>query len=560
MKDLYQQVLFYTGALWRRRWLVFGIACLVMAVGWVGVASMPDIYKSSARIYVDTGNVLRPLLAGVAVEDDVNRQVEIMRRTLLSRPNMTQLARMTDQDITVESPEQMEALIEDLQNRIEIDAGQDNLFMISFSNRSPRLARDVVQSLTTLFVENNLGQNRADIDNAQEFLNRQISDYEAKLNNAESALARFQQENAEFLPGQSGLQKSLADARKVLLDVRGAWSDAQAKQRLLEEELANTPRMLGQAGYGAGPPTDVDARIVALQASLEDLRARYTDQHPDVATLKRRLDNMLKEKEAQQAAFGGDGPGATENMSGIPNPVYSDLRLSLVTERTNVEILKEQVQRAQSVVTNLEQRIFLVPEVEAQLKALTRDYEVIKSNYETLLGRRESARISADREQEGNRVNFRIIEAASIPLRPDGPNRGLFMILVTIVSVGAGCGMAWLMAVTRVTYGSVDHLRRDFNIPVIGALSVVGGDIDDKRRRHDNVRLMAACGVVLAVFVSLLFLESRYGLQSVKFMSYSLSMIVFALGAATLALEYFAVSLFGKKRSLTMFNRALEGA
>ncbi len=559
MKDLYQQMLFYLGALWRRRWLVFGTACLVMAVGWVGIASMPDVYKSSARIYVDTGNVLRPLLAGVAVEDDINKQVEIMRRTLLSRPNMTQLARMTDQDIMVETPEQMEALIETLQNQIEIDAGQGNLFMISYKNQSPRLARDVVQSLTTLFVENNLGQNRADIDHAQEFLNRQIADYEAKLNAAESALARFQQENAEFLPGQSGLQKNLADARDALLDIRGEWVDSQAKLRLLEEELASTPQMIGQSTYGAGPPTDIDARIVALQANLEDLRARYTDQHPDVATLNRRLENMMQERDAQLSAMGGGGPGTAENMSGIPNPVYSNLRLSLVAERTNVEILKERVQRAQAVVTNLEQKIFLVPEVEAQLKALTRDYEVIRSNYETLLSRRESARISAEREQEGNRVNFRIIEAASIPLRPDGPNRALFMFLATIASIGAGGGMAWLLAVTRVTYGSVDHLRRDFDIPVIGALSMVGGDLDEKRRRRGRIRLIAGCGIVLAVFVALLFLESRYGLQSVKFLSYGLSMIVFALGAATLALEHFSPRLSDKGRTLTMFNRAFEG-
>lgn len=104
MTDLYQQILFYGGALWRRRWLIFSISTMVAALGWMGVASLPNQYRSSARIYVDTGTVLRPLLAGVAVEDDVNRQVEIMRRTLLSRPNMEQLARMTDMDIEADTP------------------------------------------------------------------------------------------------------------------------------------------------------------------------------------------------------------------------------------------------------------------------------------------------------------------------------------------------------------------------------------------------------------------------------------------------------------------------
>ncbi|GER00237.1 chain-length determining protein [Iodidimonas gelatinilytica] len=562
MTDLYQQILFYGGALWRRRWLIFSISTMVAALGWMGVASLPNQYRSSARIYVDTGTVLRPLLAGVAVEDDVNRQVEIMRRTLLSRPNMEQLARMTDMDIEADTPSQMEALVERLQSRIALRSERDNLFNISFVDPSPNRARDVVQALTTLFVENNLGQNRADMDNAQDFLQRQISDYERKLDTAERDLARFQQDNAAFLPGQTGLQTSLAEAKAARASIKGALEDTLARQKLLERELAETPQLISHSAGGSGPPSNIEARIIDVQASLEAMRARYTDQHPDVVTLNRQLANLRKEYEAMSSAFGGaGGPSqASPGEPAVPNPVYSDLRLELIRERSNAETLKEQLHRADDRVAALEERVFQVPEVEAQLKRLTRDYDVIRKNYETLLSRRESARISADREQAGSRVNFRIIEAASIPLLPDGPPRGLFLAVVLVGSVIAGAGVAWVLAMARVTYGSIDHLRRDFDIPVIGALTVVGGLNDERNKRMDKIRLLGGIAALLLVFIILVFIESRFGLPRSKGVAYMLCFLVFAGGGLVLLLERFRFPILFGDRPITLFDRAIKRA
>ncbi len=532
MKEILDQAVYYLGALWRRRWLVFGTVWTIAALGWAAVVSLPNQYESSARIYVDTATVLGPLLKGLAVESDLNRQVEVMRRTLLSRPNLDELVRMTDLDVTARGPAAYEALINSVEDRIDLSSDKQNLFTISFRDTDRRRARDVVQALTTIFVENNLGENRSDIDNAQKFLSRQIVEYEKSLDNAESALAKFKQENMEFLPGQSGLAEKLGQARSQKSALEAQLEDAEKRVSLLEEELASTPRMLGETVAGSGPPSNIDAQIVEIQARLAELTSRYTEQHPDVVVLRRRLEGLLEQQRARLAAMGGaTGSG---NAGSVVNPVYSSLRIALVEEKGKVATLRDQVRRAGETVASLERRIRLVPEVEAKMKKLTRDYEVIKKNYEILRTRLESARISADRDEGGNRVNFRIIEAASMPALPSGPPRAMLLVAVLLASLAAGVAITALLAVTQVTYGSVHHLKRDFPNNVIGVISVVADEEGRRRERREIFLLSAGSTASLLAMFILLYLESRYGLPEVLALAWGLCAVPLVFGVSAL--------------------------
>lgn len=530
MNEMIEQARYYLDALWRRRWLVLGTACMVAALGWAAVAGLPNQYRSSARIYVDTANVLGPLLSGVAVQNDLGRQVDVMRRTLLSRPNLEQVARMTDLDLDATTPSQMDVLTGRLQEDIDLQSGRENLFDISYSSTSPVLARNVVQAVTTIFVENNLGQNRSDIDNAQVFLREQIATYERSLNESEAALAKFKQENMAFLPGQTGLQAQLADAETHLATIEGQLDDTTKRVELLTGELAQTSEMLGETAFGSGPPTETEAEIIRLQGVLADLESRYTAQHPDVVTMRRRLENLRADFEAQIDSFGSK-PGPVVGGSNLPNPVYAQLRMELIRERGNAEVLREQVGRARDSVNTLSRRIQLVPEIEAQMKRLTRDYEIIRSNYDTLRARQESARISADRDEQGNSVNFRIIEVAKVPTLPSGPPRAAFLTVVLLASLVAGGAVSWLLAVTRVTYGSLQHLRRDFaGIPVIGGLTRVDQNVDRRRIKWRTAGFLASILVLLVAFLALLLLESRFGLQAVLVPALMISGAVFLFG------------------------------
>ena len=524
MQDILDRFHQYLDAFWRRRWIAFASAVGLSLAGWGAVAALPDTYEAQAKVFVDTASVLTPLLRGVAVENDVGYQIAVMRETLLSRPNLEEVARDTDLDLTAKTRGEMEAVVTALAQRIRIDSTKTNIFTIAYRDQQQRRAHDVVQALMTMFVQNNLGRSRQDMEVARDFLAQQIAEYENKLDTAERTLAVFKQENMELLPGQSGLQNALANAQAQLALRRSELSDALTRERLLAKELANTPATLTQqaGAFGAGPPTGVEARIMAVRGRLEELRARYTDQHPDVQAAERQMMGLLEELEAESgpaAGLGGDALGRAGPTvpAGIqtPNPTYGELRILLVEQRATVETLRRRIEESANDVTQIRSRLEQVPEVEAQLQKLNRDYEVWKSKYEELLTRRESAQISSERDLQSDQVQFRIIEPPQIPTVAAGPPRSLFMSAVLVVAVGAGIGLTVLLGLFRNTYATSGQLRRDFDLPVIGALTQLRDRRAAIRRLFSNIGLSVALVGFLGVFGTLQMVEQHVGFGTV---------------------------------------------
>lgn len=161
MDELIRQVLNTLRGMWQSRWLASAVAWLVGGIGVAVVLSLPDKYEASARVYVDTQSVLRPLMSGLAVAPDLEQQVAILSRTLISRPNVEKLIRMADLDLKIKTKEERERLIDDLIGELKIGTtGRDNLYMILYRDNTPDRSQRVVQSLMTIFVESGLGDKR----------------------------------------------------------------------------------------------------------------------------------------------------------------------------------------------------------------------------------------------------------------------------------------------------------------------------------------------------------------------------------------------------------------
>src|SRR5437763_15650731 len=99
---------------WRQRWLLVATAWAVSLAGWAGVSTIPDVYESQARLYVDADAVLTPLLRGIAIDSQMATQLEVMQKTLLSRTNLSKLIATTDLNLSVSTPQQKDSLVQDL--------------------------------------------------------------------------------------------------------------------------------------------------------------------------------------------------------------------------------------------------------------------------------------------------------------------------------------------------------------------------------------------------------------------------------------------------------------
>ena len=517
MYDLYVTALYYVGAIWKRRWPACLVAALVSVVGWIGVIQIPDSYESSARIYVDTSNVLQPLLRGITVPNNMALQVRLMQQILLTRPNLEEVARATDYDLTASSPGAMNLLLEGLRNRTSVVASRQNLFFIGYTDTEAQRAHDVVQALLAIFVENSIGQNREDLDNAQDFIESQIEDYERKLRKAENELAAFKQKNMELLTGEGGYLGRATVTQERLKLIELELQQAMAERNVLRRELASIPETLppGSSGMG-GPPSDTNFRLLEAEARLRSLLSRFTENHPDVIATQREVDELLAKAEAEVAALAEYALPEEEALGGPPNPLYNELKLRLIEQKSRIGSLQEKASTVHKDAEDLSRLADDVPLVEAQLKQLNRDYDVIKRKHTELLTRRESARLSGEREKRGNEVTYRLVEPPTVPIYPSGPNRPL--LLSGVLGLGGVAGIAFALALVLLdsSFWNGKDLRQRISLPVYGTVSEVSGFANVASTTAGVLFLSLFVTSLLMVFLILMALERQVGLGSLS--------------------------------------------
>ncbi|MDX9740805.1 MAG: GNVR domain-containing protein [Gammaproteobacteria bacterium] len=488
MHDLMNQVVAYARGMWRYRWLALALAWVISIAGWIHAAQLADVYRASARVHIDTDSMLRPLLRGLAVEANISQRIQLMTRTLLSQPNMEKLARMTDVHLRAKTPEALERQTEQMRRRISIssEVRQPNLFTISYNDTDPQQAHRVVQALLTIFMETTLGESRQDGDTARRFLDEQIAEYEQRLAEAEARLAAFRRDNVGMLPGDRGgyyqrLQGVEGQLEATRLQLRETENRRAELARQLERE-----RPSGQASAGASvwdSPTRVDARIGALQVNLDDLLLRYTENHPDVISLRKTIADLELERERELALRAeamadfdlGSGPQSS--------PVAQQIRMSMSGSDAEIASLKVRVAEFERQRDRLKEMVDTIPKIEAEMQRLDRDYNVNRSQYEELLRRRESAQLSKVAEDQGEQVQFRIIDPARLPRDPDGPDRPALYSASLFAGLGGGLGLAFLLAQLRPVFDNRRILSEVTGFPVLGTVSWVRDSAQQARAR-----------------------------------------------------------------------------
>lgn len=497
MDQLLQQILGYAKATWHRRWWGVAVAWLVCIVGWTWVMMIPDRFQASARVYVDTQTLLKPLLSGLAAEPNVEQQIKLMTRQLVSRPTLEKVARMTDLDVKAKTPEQTESMLNALAGKISIaDTGRENLYTISYQDADADLAKKVVQSLLTIFVETSLGKTRQDISSSQRFIEEQLQQYQQKLTDAENALKEFKQKHIGMMPGQGGdyyakLAEVSAQLRQAQLDQQEATNRRnQLKRQLIDEE----PELTAAAAAASSNP-EIDGRIQALQKQMDQLRLQYTDLHPDVQATKRLIERLEVEKKAELAERKKDPAGAK-----IQNPVYQQLTIAIAEADATVSAMGARVAEYQRRFGELRSASNMIPQVEQEYTQLTRDYDVYRQNYDALLKRRESVTMSGEVESKTDTVDFRVIDPPFVPSQPAWPNRPLLLSLVTLGGLGAGIAMAFLLSQLRRTVTDRRVLRELTGLPLLGAVSRVETDESRRRKRKGLLTYLATLGSLIAAY------------------------------------------------------------
>lgn len=508
MQEIIQQVLTYLRGIWRFRWVAMGISWVVCLVGWVYITQMPNQYIATARVHVDTDSMLRPLLRGLTIQSNITQRISLMTKTLLSQPNLEKIARMADIDIEATGPGQMDRIVRGLKKSIRLQqTRQANLYSISVTHNDPVKARDIAQALLTVFVEDTMGQTRQDSDSAQKFLLEEIKELEQRLIEDENRIKEFKQKNIGKMSSDGGgYFTRLQQAQTRLDQAKLNLVEVSVRRDELKRQLLGEEPTFGLGSYQAKSqtPHELDARIKQMQDQLNDLLLNYTDKHPKVMALQDTIDTLVAKRQKDLDSR----PAAIQRQTSVDkNPVYQQIKISLGVAEAEESSLKVRVREYEARVKELKNLVNTVPENEVKLRSLNRDYALTKKNYDTLLARLETAKLSEKAGKSGDDVKFKVIDPPNASNEPTGPNRPILGSAIFVVALGVALAVAFLLSQIRPAIYDQKTLRSVSGFPVFGSVSRYWTpDLLFKKRIEFGVFmttglvLMAIFGGVILVF------------------------------------------------------------
>jgi polysaccharide chain length determinant protein (PEP-CTERM system associated) len=492
--------------MWEFRWLGLLVAWLIAAGGWITVRMIPDNYEAVARVYVNAEGVLKPLLQGLTVPTDPLEQVKLMTRALLSRPHLETVADKTGLSARARNPAEREWLLLELETSILVlrpmRAEDEQVYTISYSDRDPDMARAVVQTLLDDFISDSMTSDVEESAEAGDFLRDQIKQYEVRLTEAENRLAEFKTKNMGLIQGEGDFYGRFEAARAEVSALQAEVSSLTNKRNELARQLAGE----GSSADGIDPlrSSSVDGPISNLEAEIAQLQLRFTDKHPDVLRARQTLDDLYRIREEELRARAAGGPDSSRRSVDV---VSQRIKIALSTTDADLAALRTRLSQKNAEVAYLRGMANTIPEVEAQLVRLNRDYTVVKTEYETLLKRLESARMNQEVQADKKDVTFKILDPPRTPLVPSSPDRFRLNTLVLLAALGGGLLVTFLLGQRDPTFYSTAPLNEAAGVPVYGMISVVGHPAAEPQK---HLRFQIAAGALLLGYIAVLLINRLF--------------------------------------------------
>ena len=500
VEDIVAKLKWLVRAVAKRRWLALAVAALVAVAAGVGITTVPDRYEASARVYVDTQTVLKPLMSGLAFQPDIDQQVRMLASTLISRPNVERLIRMPEMHLEVSSGSAREALITRLMTQIKVTpAAAGNLYEISYKGASPERAQRLVQATVDMFVRAGSGEKKRDSQDAGRFIEEQIRTYETKLVEAEDRLKDFKVRNfgtsgvsgQDYFSRMSALTEQV-NKLKVELGAAQQTRDSYARQLASEEPLLPVEPV---AKSVAPAVLEAEARLEAQKKTLDELLRRYTEVHPDVSSTRRVIAQLevivADRKEAEERAIAKAGAAGSAGKAAT-SPVYQKLRISLAEADALVASVSSQLGALQGQLNQIRAAAGRMPQIEAEFAQLNRDYDIIRKNYDAMVARRESATLGMKLDDSSQLAEFKVVEPPRVSPSPVFPSRLHLAVIAVLASLIAGVAAAVVADQMQPTFDDARSLREFAGRPVIGTLSTL---TTPRRKREQQLSLLRFAGV-----------------------------------------------------------------
>jgi polysaccharide chain length determinant protein (PEP-CTERM system associated) len=506
---------------WRYRWAGLAAAWLVAVLAWVYVFALPDNYEASSRVFVDTRTVLRPALQGLALNEDLNAELNYVRQALLAGSQLQKIAQEAGMLPADASAARKQDVLTGLVSRTQIavrsaseheeDRSAGNIYRISYQDPDRALSLKVVKILTRDLVSGTLGSTHAESESAQRFLETQLHDYEARLSASEAKLAAFKSAHLGVMPTEAGgYFAQLQKENGLVEDTQNKLRTAESRRATLERQLRGDA-VVSAVGTGStsggGNGGDTLSRIAETQAHLDDLLLRFTDKHPDVIAARSTLDELKKRRAAEIESLRRGDAGAAATSRASASPVYQGIALALNQAEVDISDLSSELADHRAKAQELRKMLNTAPQVEAQYAQLARDYDVNRQQYTSLLENYDKTRLG-QRANDAGSVRFTLVQPPSVGSDPVSPDRPLLLVGVLLVALAAGIGAAYGLNLLQPVAGSARALAALTGTTILGVVGNAFPARTARAARRDSRRVCYATACLVAVFAVILMISN----------------------------------------------------
>ena len=504
MNSLYDEFRVALHSVWTRRWLVLAVAWGICILGWLAIASIPNRYDSRARLLVDVNQILPDDTPGGL---GAQQQVDQIRATLTSARNMEKVAVSTGLIPTAAGEREKAGAVAMLQQNIKVVPQQDNIFEITSSigvgslsdADNAKLASGVLDSLITVFRDDQLRGGRMDAREGLKFLDAQIADREKALREVEARRATFEASNIGLVGGGAGSPAQRVDAMRAEINqIDSQLVAAQAALAAANGQLAQTPATINVPGAPTTGAGVARQQLAGAQNELAQMRAKgLTDAHPDVIAVKSQIAALKAQAEREGDSGGGNAQ----------NPAYASLAAMRAERQATVSALSARKAQLTGDIAKITSQQIQNPGVAAEYDRINGEYTALKAQYDKLLAQREQVRLRGQVQTETDAIKVELLDPPSKPTTPSAPNRPLFLTAVLLAGIAGGIGAAFGLAQIRTSYPTAARLERASGLPVIGSITEVVTPERQVERKKRLVWLASGAGALVALYALLLVAE-----------------------------------------------------
>lgn len=457
-------------AVWKRPvWFLVPVA-LGVAAAFGALEVLPRIYRASTQIMVEAPKVPEDYVKAT-VTTSMDERMKTIEQQIKNRTNLERIIVEMDLYPELRQTSSMEDLVDQARSDLQV-VPQGKVFRIYFKGTEPVKVAQTANRVAELFIEKNLDLRTGQAQGTSEFLDRELDQTRVKLEEQESQMSLLKQRYMGALPEQRDTILRQVEQLQAKLEINIDAVDKTEQRKLwLQSQIAQQRTATTAPTFVLPSTPRGPTRLEQLEAQLAELRGQYTERHPDIIRLKEQIAAVRAEGQEIEET---DAPELPPARPAAPAPVDPLLRSELAALDLEIRSLHAERQRIQNDIAVSQARLESIPVVEQKLLSLQRDYENTQTNYDSLVAKRNDARLAENLEQQRQSEQFSILERAMPPTEPYWPKRSLLLAIGLVGGCVLGLATSLLREHTDHTYADAEALQQAFpGVRVLATIPVL---------------------------------------------------------------------------------------